>query len=87
VDLIIPCGADTVALQRLKQGHFGNSIVASLQTDGMIHSGPEPGGEPRLSCLPPDHNPPVRLFKLIPIDGIIEEKGEVGKQMQAVIIR
>ena len=85
VHLVIPCGADTVALQRLKQGDLGNSIVADLQPDGMIHRGPEPGGEPGLGHVPPDHEPPIRLLELIAVDGIIEEKGEVGKQIETVI--
>jgi hypothetical protein len=85
VDIIIPCGANALALLRLKQGHLGNRIVAHLQTDAMIHGPPEPGGEPGLGDVPPEYEPLIRLLKLISIVGIIEEKGEVRKQTQAVV--
>ena len=56
VDIIIACGADAVALQLSETGPPRDRIVADLQTDGMIHRPPEPGGVPRLGCLPPATN-------------------------------
>ena len=85
MDLIIAGGADAVAPQRLQQGHLGNRVVADLQADGMIHRSPERGGGPRLGHFPPGDDPSIRLLELIAIVGIIEEKGEVRKQAQAVI--
>jgi len=51
----------------------------------MIHRPSEPGSEPGLGHVPPEYEPLIRLLKLISVDGVIEEKGKVRKQMQAVV--
>ena len=51
----------------------------------MIHRPAEPGRIPGLGHVPPEDEPLIRLLKLISIDRIIEEKGKVRKQMQAVV--
>src|SRR5262249_544679 len=51
----------------------------------MVHRLPEPGRVPGWGGMAAHYDPPVRLLKLVSVDGIVEEKGEVGKQIEAIV--
>jgi hypothetical protein len=72
VDVVIPRGAEPDQFLRMQQGNLGNSIVTYLQTEGMVHRGPEPGRAPGLGGVAAHHDPPVSLLELVSVDWIVQ---------------
>src|SRR5262245_38063445 len=51
----------------------------------MVNRLTEPGRVPGLGEIAAHHDPPIGLLELVSVDGIVEEEGEVRKQIEAII--
>jgi hypothetical protein len=59
-------------------------VVAELDAEGVLHGAAAPANLAFLEGANPGDKSAIDLLDLVAVDGVVEEEGEVGSQVQAV---